>query len=164
MTLKWMLRLPPSGNLYYSRPQRFVWLSRVSGHASANIVLRSLFSLLSLVFHLWDLGFVWFDQNWQNMSSQSSILLSWQQPVKLITHFALLAQRSVLNCFTVSITFAPLLLFRSMQNQGQGRRQSHLTSVTRFTFISISWHHDYHPHRVTISLKKIMTTAQKNGC
>ena len=44
-------------------------------------------------------------------------------------------------CFALFIPFALLLLLlvRSMQNQGQGRRQSHLTSVTPFTFITISW-------------------------
>lgn len=45
-------------------------------------------------------------------------------------------------CCALFIPFALLLLqVRSMRNQGQGRRQSHLTSVTGFTFITIGCDH-----------------------
>ena len=45
-------------------------------------------------------------------------------------------------CRALFIPFALLLLqVRSMRNQGQGQRQSHLTSVTGFTFITIGCDH-----------------------
>ena len=106
----------------YNLQQRFscvTFLRVMAWPCYVNIVQSS----LSFVLHLCDVCHVFQDTHcaiWMQNNSEMYFL----HGTALFIPFALL-----------------LLQVRSMRNQGQGQRQSHLTSVTGFTFITIGCDH-----------------------
>ena len=119
---------------------------------SRNLHERRINTTYNRDFHVWLSCGSWHDRQVVLCKYCSIIALICVTPVWCVpcfpryTHCAIWMQNNsemyFLHGTALFIPFALLLLqVRSMRNQGQGQRQSHLTSVTGFTFITIGCDH-----------------------